>query len=195
MGFTGQLVFGRSDGSLLEAPVFDALRPPWGDGADEWWPRPGGWQTLQLYNHTWKPEDLQALVAWSKSPACVAEVYDSDVAQVVGLAPDGTTWRAVLNLDVAAEMGTERPEGIGDDVAWLETPQYADAVDRKRRELEAAAAVTAEAAVSWAAAAGFGPSVGRSAIKALLRSHEVFVEDLFASVVDALGFPPAVEPE
>lgn len=178
MGFSGQIVFGRSDGPLL-------------DGAHEWPPRPGGWQTLQFAHDRWavNTELLCRLVETSGAPACVALVRDSDVAEVVGLAPDGQEWRAMLNLDTAAELGIERPKTAGDDLAWIESPEYAEAVTEKCRELDAAAADGARGALAWAAAAGFGTN-DQAAVEALLRSHEVFVEDLLDKLLDALGFPP-----
>lgn len=39
----------------------------------------------------------------------------------------------------------------------------------------------------------FAPS-RRAAVEEVLRSREVFVEDLFDLLLDRLGFPPAVEP-
>ncbi|MFF9098534.1 hypothetical protein ACF1AX_36100 [Streptomyces sp. NPDC014802] len=44
MGFSGHLVFARSERPLLEAPLFGSTDP---DDVHEWQPRPGGWQTLQ----------------------------------------------------------------------------------------------------------------------------------------------------
>ncbi|MGH3627028.1 MAG: hypothetical protein ACRDRL_06250, partial [Sciscionella sp.] len=126
MGFSGRFVFGRNDRSLLEAPAFDGVRPPWGDGAHELWPRPGGWQTLQFDDDRWGLEELRALVEWSGVPACFAVVHDSDVAHVVGLAPDGHQWEAVLGLDVAAGMGISRPDDVDDDLVWIESPEYAN---------------------------------------------------------------------
>jgi len=192
MGFSGQFVFGRSDGPLLDAPAFDTVRPPWGDGADEMRPRPGGWQTLELKHDRYEvnAELLRSLVESTGSPACVALIYDSDVAEVVGLAPDGREWRAVLHLHVAAALAVTRPDGVDDDLVWIESPEYREAVVHARRELDAAVPGNAEGAIAWAAAAGFTAGGGPAAVEELLRSRRVFVEELFFDLLDALGFPP-----
>ncbi|MBR7825118.1 hypothetical protein KDK95_02280 [Actinospica sp. MGRD01-02] len=52
----------------------------------------------------------------------------------------------------------------------------------------------AEAAIQWAVAAGVTTTVNQGTIDAVLRSHEVFVEDAFIALLDALGFPLAVAP-
>lgn len=194
MGFSGQFVFGCSDRSLLDAPAFDGVRPPWGDGAHELRPRPGGWQTLQFRDDRWGAEELRALVEWSGAPACFAMVHDSDVAYVVGLAPSGREWEAVLGLEVAAAMEIDRPHDVYDDLEWIESPEYAEAVTAAQAELEAAVPAAAEAAIAWAAAAGVATAADQGAIEAVLRSHEVFVEYSFTALINALGFPPAAAP-
>jgi hypothetical protein len=191
--FSGQFVFGRSDRSLLEAPVFDEVRPPWGDGAHELRPRPGGWQALQFRDDRWGAEQLRALVQWSGAPACFAMVHDSDVAHVVGLAPGGREWAAVLGLAIAAEMSLSRPQDVRDDLEWFGSPQYAQAAEAVRAEYEAAVPAAAEAAIAWADAAGV-TTTGQDAVEVVLRSREVFVEDSFIALLDALGFPAAVTP-
>jgi hypothetical protein len=194
VGFSGRIVFGRSDRSLLESSAFDRVRPLWDDGADAWWPRPGGWQTLQFTDDKWGSEELRALVASSGAPACVATVYDSDVAEVLGLTPDGRTWEAALNLEMAAAMGARRPGHVHDDLVWVESPEYAQAVTDRLTRFEAAVPGNAEAAIAWAGAAGVATAADEVALRALLQSREVFVEDLFAGLLDTLGFPPAVDP-
>ena len=193
MGFSGQFVFGRSDRALVEAPVFDEVRLLWGDGAHELWPRPGGWQTLQFRDDRWGAEQLRALVDWSGAPACFAVIHDSDVAHVVGLAPGGQEWAAVLGLAIAAEMSLGRPEDVRDDLEWFGSPEYAQAADAARTAYEAAVPAAAEAAIAWAAAAG-AATTGQDAVEAVRRSREVFVEDGFIALLDALGFPAAVTP-
>lgn len=198
MGFSGQFVFGCSDQSLLEAGAFDGVRPPWGDGVHELWPRPGGWQTLQFRDERWGLEELRALVEWSGvewsgAPACFAMVHDSEVAHVVGLAPDGREWQAVLGLAIAAEMGIGRPRNVHDDLDWVDSPNYAEAVSTGRAALEAAVSASAEAAIAWAAAAGVVTAAEQGAVEAVLRSQEVFVEDLFTGLLGAPGFPAAIE--
>ncbi len=194
MGFSGQYVFGRSERPLLEAPVFDAIRPPWGDGAHELWPRPGGWQTLQLRAEQWGSEELAALVEWTGAPACFAAIYDSDVADVVGLCPDGREWQTVLGLAVAAEMGLGDQDARG-SLEALGTPEYAEACAARQAELEEAVPACARAAIAWASTAGVASAAEQGVIEAVLRTHEVFVEEGFIALIDALGFPRAVAPD
>jgi hypothetical protein len=99
-----------------------------------------------------------------------------------------------LGLAVAAQMGIDRPRDVDDDLEWIASPEYAGAIAARQAVLEAAVPAAAEAAIAWATAAGVATTVGQGAIEAILRSHEVFVEDSFIALIDALGFPPAVEP-
>ena len=46
----------------------------------------------------------------------------------------------------------------------------------------------------WAGAAGVATTAEQGAAEAALRSHGVFVEDSFITLLDALGFPPALAP-
>jgi hypothetical protein len=47
----------------------------------------------------------------------------------------------------------------------------------------------------WPAAnAGFPGKADPASIEAVLRSHEVFVEESFTALLDRLGFPAAVDP-
>ncbi|MFJ6785019.1 hypothetical protein [Streptomyces yangpuensis] len=176
MGFTGELVFGRSERPLLEAPVFGGAQEDDGGRIGAWPPRPGGWQTLQF--HRCLPEEeepeavLRAVVEWTGAPACIASVHDSDVALVMGLEPGGDRWDAWLNLRTAAAM-----------------------TDRPLAELEARVPRDAASVLSWAWDAGFGEHVDAPAIEAVLRSHDPFVEELFDTLLTHLGFPPAPEAE
>ncbi|WAZ26247.1 hypothetical protein STRCI_007803 [Streptomyces cinnabarinus] len=189
MGFSGHLVFARGDAPLLEAPVFDSIDAELKSTVHRWESRPGGWQTLQLENGMWDDEDLPALVAWSNAPACVADVSDSDLALVTGVDITGRRWQAWLNLDVAARVLAEEPEDLEDQMLWLDTPEFHDAVSRKRAELDAEVRADAEGALAWAAAAGIPVASEVSGIERLLRSHVTFAEDLFSTLLDELGFP------
>ncbi|MEV4976672.1 hypothetical protein [Streptomyces scopuliridis] len=196
MGFSGELVFGRSGRPLLGAPVFDGS----GRSSDEVhcnWPRSGGWQTLQFHGDIIKnpKTTLRALVEWTGAPACVASVYDSDVAMAMGLGPDVELWEACLNLEKAAGLWQEVPDDVDDMNEWISTPAFAEAVGRKRAELDAHVPGDAQAALDWARSAGFGHSVTAASIQEVLRSREVFVEELFEALLDRLGFPEAVDPE
>jgi hypothetical protein len=196
VGFSGHLVFGRSERApLLDAPVFDQLHPEAKATTHAWRQRTGGWQTLRLDYDIWEDEYLEALVTWTEAPACVAEVYDSDVATVTGLDPAGQRWRACLNLETAAGLWAAEPDDVDDQSVWVTTPEYEEAVARKRAELEAEVAPSARGARAWAAAAGFAETVTLASIEEVLRSHAVFVEELFAVLLDRLGFPDAEGPE
>ncbi|MFB7225712.1 hypothetical protein [Streptomyces sp. NPDC056227] len=195
MGFSGELVFGRSDRPLLEAPVFEGIHGR--DTVHVNWPRAGGWQTLQFDDDVIKnPEaTLRVLVEWTGAPACVTSVYDSDVAIVKGLGSGVELWGTCLNLEKAAELWAEVPDDVDDMSEWIITPAFAEAVDRKRSELDAQVPGDARGALDWARFAGFGHSVAAASIEEVLRSREVFVEDLFDELLDRLGFPEAVDPE
>ncbi|MET9450652.1 hypothetical protein [Streptomyces cinerochromogenes] len=194
MGFSGHLVFARSNRPLLEAPVFDSVNEELKTAVRTWESRPGGWQTLRCDVGTWDDADLAALVGWSRAPACVADLSDSSLALVTGLDTTGLRWQAWLNLDIAARVLVEEPEDIDDQLLWLDSPEFHEAVRRKRVELDAEIPADAEGAVAWAAAAGVPvtPQTGR--IEELLRSHETFAEDLFSALLDELGFPRAAQP-
>lgn len=199
MGFSGDLIFGRSECPLVEAPVFSGLHEEVRDGIHAWWPRPGGWQTLQLDHGLWEAADLAALVEWSGAAACCASVYDSDTALVTGLGTDGRQWDAYLHLELlaaseAGDLWAEEPEGMGDMSVWVTTPAYAAATRRKLAELDATVPADARAALAWAANAGFPGKADPASIEAVLRSHEAFVEESFTALLDRLGFPAAVDP-
>ncbi|WP_107485907.1 hypothetical protein [Streptomyces sp. 13-12-16] len=194
MGFSGHLVFARSDRPLLEAPVFDDIDEELKAAVGTWESRPGGWQTLRFDSGTWDDADLPALVEWSGAPACAADVSDSSLALVTGLDTTGRRWQAWLNPDIAAGLLVEEPEDIDDQLLWLDTPEFHDAVGDKRAELDAEIPTDAEGAVAWAAAAGVPVPPRTAGIEELLRSHETFVEDLFGTLLDELGFPRATQP-
>ncbi|MGZ3118551.1 hypothetical protein [Streptomyces sp. H62] len=194
MGFSGDLVFARNDRPLLQAPVFDSLDHGLKATVVTWEARPGGWQMLQFDFGTWDDSALPGLVEWSGAPACVAQINDSDVALVTGLDVTGRRWQAWLNPDVAARLRAEEPEDLEDQLLWLDTPEFHDAVGHQRAEIEAEIPADAEGAVAWAATAGLPvapPPPVR--VEELLRSHESSVEDLFSTLLDKLGFPPAAD--
>ncbi|MFF5161423.1 hypothetical protein ACFY3N_35510 [Streptomyces sp. NPDC000348] len=191
MGFSGHLVFARSKRPLLEAPLFGSTGPGLGDDAQEWQPRPGGWQTLQLEQGLWAGQYLFALVEWTGAPACVADVSDSSIALVTGLDTNGHRWQAWLNLDNAAALLVEEPEDVDDLSLWMGTPEFEQAIGRKRAELDAEVPTDAEGALAWASAAGVQVAAQQSRIEELLRVRETFVEELFDALLDELGFPEA----
>jgi hypothetical protein len=178
MGYSGCLVFARCAGPLVEAPVFDRIGEQWEDALHECTPRPGGWQTLQLTRSIWEDEYLSPLVEWTGAPACVADVFDSDVALVTGLDTGGRCWQAWLNLDKIAALVVAEPDDVDDMSVYVGTPAFDEAVRRKRAELEAEVASSAEGALAWAAGAGVQATAQHPRIEELLRADEVFVEDL-----------------
>ncbi|MGW1070915.1 hypothetical protein ACWD4F_41280 [Streptomyces aureus] len=191
MGFSGHLVFARSNRPLPEAPVFDGLDEESTAAVHLWESRPGGWQTLQLESGTWDEDDLSTLVEWSGAPACVADVSDSSLALVTGLDTLGRRWQAWLNLEIAAGLLAEEPDDLEDQMLWVDTPEFDEAVRRKRDELDAEIPADAEGALVWAAAAGIPVAPQAAGVEEALRAHETFVEDLFSLLLDALGFPAA----
>ncbi|MEV5600876.1 hypothetical protein AB0L33_05495 [Streptomyces sp. NPDC052299] len=80
-----------------------------------------------------------------------------------------------------------------DDVSlWLATPEFDEAIGRKRAELDADVPADAEGALMWASAAGLQAVAQQPRIEELLRAQETFVEELFDALLDELGFPEAV---
>ncbi|MGW2471697.1 hypothetical protein [Streptomyces sp. NPDC001665] len=191
MGFSGHLVFARSPRPLLEAPLFADIAPEPDVEAHEWPSRPGGWRTLQLKNGIWEYEMLSGLVEWTGAPACAADVSDSDVALVTGLDTEGRHWHAWLNLYNAAGVLLTTPDDVDDESEWFNTPHFEQALAHKRAELEAEVPTTAERALAWATAAGVHATAEQHHIEELLRTRSTFAEDLFAALLDELGFPEA----
>lgn len=192
MGLSGHLVFGRSTQPLLFAPVFDDLHPEVKDTIRSWNARPGGWQTLELDSGLWESGYLRELVAWTKAPACVAGVYDSDMAQVTGLDPAGRGWEARLNLEAAASLLADEPQDMDDMSLWVGSPEFNEGVQHKRAELVEEVPNSAEAALAWATSAGITPP-SRSRIEEVLLSRDTFAENLFSTLLDVLGFPAPID--
>lgn len=191
MGFSGHLVFARSERPLLEAVLFGSTDPGLRDDVHEWRPRPGGWQTLHWEHGVWEDEYLFTLVKRTGAPACVADVSDSSVALVTGLDTNDRRWQAWLNLDNAAALLVEEPEDVDDVSLWVTTPEFEEAIRQKRAELDAEVPTDAEGALVWASAAGVRTAARQSRIEELLRARETFVEELFDALLDELGFPEA----
>ncbi|MEU4256425.1 hypothetical protein AB0B42_10810 [Streptomyces fradiae] len=174
MGFSGELVFGRSARPLIEAPVFGGAQEDDEGGITAWWPRPGGWQTWQFHGTLPRGTEavLRAVVEWTGAPACVASVHDSDVAVMSGMEPGGEQWDMWLNLRIAAEVS-----------------------DCPLAELDSRVPGDARRALAWARSAGVGDGVDPTTIEEALRSDRTFVEDLYDALLDRLGFPLAVDPD
>jgi hypothetical protein len=124
----------------------------------------------------------------------VAGVYDSDMALVTGLDPAGHGWGACLNPEIAASLLVEDPEDLDDLSLWIGTPDFDEAVRRKHAELREAVPASVEGALAWATATGIPTTPAQAGIEELLLSRDVFVERLFAAMLDTLGFPGAVDP-
>ncbi|MFK0114531.1 hypothetical protein [Streptomyces sp. NPDC090994] len=174
--------------------MFDRLDEEVKATVHTWESRPDGWQTLQFDYGTWDDANLPALTEWSGAPACVADVSDSSLALVTGLDSTGQRWQTWLNVDIAARLLVKEPEDLDDQLLWLDTPEFHDAVRHKRAELEADIPTDAAGAVAWAATAGIPVTPQTARIEELLRSHETFAEDLFSTLLDQLGFPLAAQP-
>ncbi|MFI0937213.1 hypothetical protein [Streptomyces sp. NPDC021020] len=199
MGFSGTLVFCRSERPLAEAEVFDTLQEEVREelvANGEWWPRPGGWRTASVGGDYWDEEILREIVEWSGAPACLGYVYDSDVVYVRGLTPGGQEWGATVGMEIAAGLRVEPPDDLpGDPISWYSSAECAEAIARKVAEFDADVPGDARDALAWAAAAGVGSGVEAAAIEALLRTTpDPFAEELFCDLLDALGFPPAQVP-
>ncbi|MFI1368907.1 IS110 family transposase [Streptomyces griseochromogenes] len=102
----------------MEEPVFDGIHQELKDTVRAWWPRPGGWQTFQFDHGLWEEDYPSALVGWTGAPACVADVSASDIALVTGLGTNGQRWQGWLNLNKAAALLTEEPEGYRQRLSW-----------------------------------------------------------------------------
>ncbi|WP_052397911.1 hypothetical protein [Streptomyces sp. NRRL F-5123] len=199
MGFSGTLVFCRSERPLAEAEVFDTLQEEVLEELaerGEWWPRSGGWRTAAVGGDYWDEETLREIVEGSAAPACLGYVYDSDVVYIRGLTPSGREWAATVGMESAAALRVEPPDDLeADPIHWYSSAQCAEAIARKVAEFDADVPQDARDALAWAVEAGFGSGVEVAAIEALLRSKpEPFAEELFCDLLDALGFPAAEEP-
>lgn len=165
MGFTGDFVLARSDQPLRELPMFASGCTDGDlDCVSSCWPRPGGWQTLQIH-HGVRDDSLpafQGLVAATGAPILIANVMDSDVCQVRGLAPSGARWSTFLDPVMAADYGIPEP-----------SPGTAEYITR------------------WAAEAGFTADADALAYVLTKRAHP-FVEDLVHELIDSSGFPPSI---
>ncbi|MDX3074775.1 hypothetical protein [Streptomyces sp. MI02-7b] len=196
MGYTRDLIVARSERPLLDTPLFDAVRDD-RDSAVALRPRPGGWQTAEFHAEVLDDPDevLREVVHWTGAPACVASVSDSDVAWVIGLAPGAERWEVWLNLKTAAALLTHVPDDVDDTSEYCVTAEFEAAVALTRAELEADVPDAARAVLAWARSAGFGEGVTAEAVEEVLRSKETFAEELFAVLLDRLGFPAPVDPE
>ena len=136
------------------------------------------WGDPELFENGWRLHrrdgdggDLRgAIVALSQAsgqPALVAYVIDSDCAQVEAAAPNGATWSAMLNPEVAVES--------------YEAPEPPDPE------------VVIEAASAWAGEAEL--SLDRAQLRSVLTAEFEFAEEAFAALLAGLGIHGLPEPE
>lgn len=200
MGFWGTYVVGRSDRPL---PELDALKTSAecvmgvARGAD-------GWQAVQIHRapQGWDWSSplpwLQTLVAVMEEtgrPVLGASVYDSDGARLVGYSREAGRWNGWLGLDrIIMHLDPDAvPYGYEDaDGEWQvdEGEEYQQRVAAAKERLHVVvppAHLAAPQAVRWAADAGYTPDC--TDVELAMNNEDVFVEDQFFRVLDALGLP------
>ncbi|MFJ4847482.1 hypothetical protein [Streptomyces sp. NPDC088733] len=195
MGYSRVLVVARSQRPLLDTALFDAVRDD-RDSVVTLWPRPGGWQTAEFHHEVLDDLDevLREVVHWTGAPACVASVHDGDVARILGLAPGAGRWEAWLNVGNAAALLMHVPDDVDDTGEYCGTTEFEAAKALTRAELEAGIPDASRAALAWARSAGFGEGVTADAVEDVLRSKETCAEELFAILLERLGFPAPADP-
>ena len=122
---------------------------------------PGGWRSAQLDGDL--RGTLPALVAATGAPAITAFIIDSDVADVEAATPAGVNWHVYLHPEQADDYGAP--------------------------ELEQTPAEVVEAALTWATEAGL--TANGEAVQEALDASNVFAEETFHELLQALGVAPA----
>lgn len=122
---------------------------------------PGGWRSAQLDGDL--RGALPTLVAASGAPAITAFILDSDVADVEAATPAGGYWHTYLHQDKADEYGAPELEQSPDEVL--------------------------AAALAWATEAGL--TTDGEAVRTALDAKNVFAEETFHELLQALGVAPA----
>jgi hypothetical protein len=208
MGFWGTYIVGRWERSLLELPALRGTEESWhGRGAD-------GWQAVQVHHGPdgfdsrdlpapWEAT-LTALMAQSGNPVLAAVVMDSDGAQLIGHSPVAGRWGGWLDLEriIGHIDSSAWPPMVFDDDGYPLCDDngeyvYANGAD-PQVTFDAAVArlsplagppgsLAAPQALAWAAEAGLQPDP--AAVTAALDGREVFVEELFFTLLRALGVP------
>lgn len=118
-----------------------------------------GWWSVQLDGDS--AGAMEGLVAATGAPVVSAFVLDSDCADVEGLTPAGVRWRTYLHRDVAESFGAPALEQSDDEVL--------------------------RQALAWSADAGLAASRGE--LREVLELTNVFAEDTFDELLQALGIP------
>ncbi|WP_155373836.1 hypothetical protein [Catellatospora vulcania] len=159
MGYTGRIVVGQTE---LPPAKSETLRKfgvklLWhGSYQDGWW-------QVQLDGDGERPAaTLRALVAETGRPVLSAFVLDSDFAEVVGMTPGGTRWRAYLNETAAAAYGAPPLPYLQDELLTQ--------------------------MLGWAAEAGLAASA--TTVGEVLSVKHVFAEEAVDALLSALGLVP-----
>lgn len=121
-----------------------------------------GWQVTEFTDAGQR--SLTSLVQRTGAPAVMVSFHDSDVGFVEAATPDGSTWEALLNREMAESY--EIP---------LEHFPIEPAV---------------VGALAWSAAAGLTPD--EEAIRRTLTGSALFAEELSSALLVALGLPSAI---
>lgn len=173
MGYWGTFIVARSGRPVMELEGLKA-------SADQVaWQRTGGdgWQVVQIHRGPdgWDSQTLPA--GWERllvsvmeqtgHPVLAAVVLDSDGAQLIGYSPKAGRWGGWLML----ERIISHLDEIRDRLYEVGPPGH----------------IAAPLALRWATEAGYKPTA--SAVEAALDGGEVFAEDLFFQLLDALGLP------
>lgn len=191
MGFWGTFVVHRDERLLWELlpgiAAFDDAEICY-DGVS------GGWQVTRVFagpGHL--PTGFLAdLREASGAPVLAADVFDSDAAFVRALGLDMSGWQAWLDLDAALAHLVPPPAPFAEDGTYLgddwSDPDHDRKVSdvRQRMLAEAPEEVAAAAAAAWAVEAGLEPGTVEQ-VREVLGGHEVFVEDLFFTLLNRLG--------
>ncbi len=97
---------------------------------------------------------------------------------MTGLDTNGRRWQAWLNLDNAAALPVEDPEDVDDVSLWVTTPEFDEALRRKRAELDAEVPADADADARrwlrpWAAKRRLPPTRALSLLPGAGRTQHV----------------------
>lgn len=177
MGFWGHIVAVRSTRPAAELPVL-RNNPAWASGGDGDYDirhvAEGGWQIVDVHSHEALP--LDALAHDSGAPVLAAYILDSDGANLTGFGPASGLWEGWIGPG-------------GSSCYAIDDPYAADeaAFDAAEARIRAELPERARQAVAWAEEAGLTPAP--DAVLAAMQGHETFAEDLFFSVLAALGVP------
>lgn len=183
MGFWGHIVAVRSTRPAAELPVL-RNNPAWASSGDGDYDirhvAEGGWQIIDVHSDEALP--LDALADDSGAPVLAAYVLDSDGVNLTGFGPASGLWEGWIGPEGSSCYAIDDPYAA-DDAAF----------DAAEARIRAELPERARQAVAWAEEAGLTPDP--DAVLAAMQGHETFAEDLFVSVLAALGVPGIPEGE